>query len=204
MNKLLQQCCDYVKSISPNLPYHNYEHAKEVMEAVFRIAVKEGCSQREILMLQTAAIFHDCVYQLNAPYETNEKLSGDLAYDYLEYHNHGFDFNSIELHKIALFIFYTAYPYRKSDLNKKLVDILRDADLSCIGTDNYLVRSKALRKEIDCARLLRGLDPTTSKEWTDGMYEFLSSLNYNTKTAKELYNETKEKNTQLIRTLYED
>lgn len=73
----------YVNENAPKLPYHNAAHAKEVAAYAVELAVKERCSFEGIQMLHAAALFHDIVYQLNAPHGVNERQSAIIAEQYI-------------------------------------------------------------------------------------------------------------------------
>ena len=52
-----------VDLLKNNLPpyyyYHNYEHTKYVQESAIEIAGYENCTEREIELISTAALWHD-------------------------------------------------------------------------------------------------------------------------------------------------
>ena len=47
------------RELNPDLVYHKLEHTLDVYNAALNIAKKEGVSGNDLVLLKTAALFHD-------------------------------------------------------------------------------------------------------------------------------------------------
>ncbi|GAG77716.1 unnamed protein product, partial [marine sediment metagenome] len=59
------------------LYFHNHIHTKDVLNAVKRLAELEGISERKLLLLKTAALYHDAGFLKQ--YENNELIGARIA-----------------------------------------------------------------------------------------------------------------------------
>ena len=69
------------ENLPPNLYYHCPEHTIDVIRSAERIAHNEKCSSEEIMMLKTAALFHDTGYLRDM--REHEKHGCDIAIEML-------------------------------------------------------------------------------------------------------------------------
>lgn len=161
--------------------YHNYDHAKHVVEAVLDIGKASGLDDREIEIAVLASWFHDTGYVEIK--KGHEEVSITIAGDFLT--EVGYD---TELqNEIFKCIRATKIPQAPENL---LQQVVCDADLAGLGSADYDERSTLLRTEIE----LESRKEYTEEEWLELEIEFLSGHNYHTKYAQSTLNEQKHKN----------
>ena len=114
--------------LDEKLIYHSYEHTEKVEEAVIKYGELENLSDQELILLRTAALFHDSGFLFR--YEENETLAVDffrrIAPDF------GYEESAIE--KISEIIMSTAHGQEPKNL---LEAIMCDADLDYLGRMDY-------------------------------------------------------------------
>lgn len=151
--------------------YHNYEHTLYVMDKVLEIGKHENCTQNELDLLHTAALWHDTGYI--STYEGHEAASCTMASQYLP--GYGYSYDDIEM--ICGMIMATKIPQLPKN---KLEEILADADLEYLGTKKAAVLANRLFNE------LKSLDPLlTAEDWNKTEIEFLTSHPFFTNYCKE-------------------
>ena len=69
------------ENLPEHLSYHSVLHVKDVIDAVQKIAVSEGISGEDMVLLKTAALFHDTGFLYGA--KDHEEKSCDIAKEYL-------------------------------------------------------------------------------------------------------------------------
>ena len=69
------------KQLPKTLKYHSVAHTKDVLDAAIKIGKNEGISDEEMLLLKTAALFHDAGYIEKA--NGHEKISCGIANEIL-------------------------------------------------------------------------------------------------------------------------
>jgi len=169
------------QKIDAKYVYHNLEHTLSVLASVDKISEKAHLSKDDLLVVQFAALFHDTGY-LDGP-ENHENRSAQLAEEYLK--ANGFDEEMIE--KVKKCIYATRM---NSKDTSQLSQILQDADLSGLASENYFDITERLRKERNNI-----LSSEISKsKWNETNIEFLRHCTYKTKEAKELYKSKKDVN----------
>ena len=167
-----------VDLLQDNIPvcyyYHNYEHTLYVQEKVMEIGKHESCTEKELELLNAAALWHDTGY-INT-YKNHEEESCMLAKKYLP----EYGFTPAETDRICGMIMATKVPQQP---NNKLEEIIADADLEYLGTAAVTIKSEDLFLE------LQSLTPSlTKKAWDQIQISFLQTHHYFTaycKTAKE-------------------
>ncbi len=152
-----------------NLSYHNVQHTRDVMAASEEFAVQENILGEELLILKTAALFHDSGY-LSA-YEGHEDNSCKLAKDILP----DFGYNSENIREVCLLIKATQLP--QLPLNKS-ARILCDADLYYLGTTDYRENAENLYQEMYGQGFIK-----SRTEWTERQIHFLDEHRYFTQSA---------------------
>ncbi|MCD8540606.1 MAG: HD domain-containing protein [Leadbetterella sp.] len=80
------------KELSPHLVYHNTRHVRDVIRAAGQIAAQEGVRGEALILLKTAALFHDTGFLFSA--EGHEERSCELAGEYLP--SYGYSGEAIE------------------------------------------------------------------------------------------------------------
>lgn len=146
--------------------YHNVEHTLYVMNNVQVIGRAEKCTHREIMLLKTAALWHDTGY-INI-YKGHEEESCKLSRNYLP----GYGYRDSEIDLICGMIMATKIP---NNPQNKLEEIIVDADLAYLGTNMAATLANNLFRE------LKILNPGLTKEnWNKTEIDFLQSHRYYT------------------------
>lgn len=158
------------KELPSWLSYHNVEHTKYVIASAEYLAQKENITADEVILLKTAALFHDAGFLES--HNEHERISCKLAKQYLP--DYGYNEGQIDL--ICRMIMGTKLPQAPvNDLGK----ILCDADLFYIGSELYAVSVEKMFLEFK-----RNGTVKTKEEWLLKQADFLSSHNYFTETAR--------------------
>lgn len=172
-----------LKKLENDLPdylvYHSVTHTKSVLKMVDTIITGESIPKSEADLVRVAAAYHDCGFLIR--YNHNEPIACDIATQELP----RFDFSPTQIEKICSMIMATAIPQNPTDL---LSEILCDADLGYLGTDQFYQIANKLRQELE-TRDLAFRDP----DWATFQVLFLEKHSYFTKTAKTLWESTKQK-----------
>lgn len=155
------------ENLAPFLTYHNYKHTEHVIFMSEHIAIKEGASESDILLIKTAALFHDAGF-IYTTSEGHEEESIRFAKEKLP--QYGYSRKEIEC--IAGMINATAIPQKPKTKNEC---ILADADLEYLGTDHFERIGNNLYLE------LKHSSPNlTLSEWNRIQINFLHSHSYQT------------------------
>ena len=158
------------KELPAYLYYHNAEHTRNVIAAAEKLALAEGITGEELVILKTAALFHDCGFlQI---YSDHEEISCEMARKWLP----KFGYNKEQTDRICELIMATKIPQEPKSILGKL---LCDADLYYLGTDKYFLNSNKLYKELHEAGLVKSRD-----EWRNEELKFVGDQQYFTQTAK--------------------
>jgi uncharacterized protein len=162
------------RELSPQLTYHSLAHTRdEVVPAADRLAALAGLTGEDLLLLRTAAIFHDIGYV--EQHHLHEEGSVRMAVAILP----SFDYTPAQIAIIADIILATRLPQVARTLPEQ---ILADADLAILGQTDYLPRNAALREEL--AALIK---PATDQQWYAGQLNFIHGHRYFTNAARSLY-----------------
>ena len=65
------------RELNPNLFYHGVHHTRQVLASAIRIGKNEGISDSDLLILKTAAVFHDSGFLFT--YRGHEDVSVQIA-----------------------------------------------------------------------------------------------------------------------------
>lgn len=176
------------KELDPRLTYHNVAHTLDVYESAVRLAEMENISSEDLMLLKTAAIFHDSGMLIT--YTGHEEASTRIAREILP----KFTYDKESIDTICEMIIATKLPqHAKSFLEK----ILCDADLDYLGRNDFFLISHQLKYEWD----VLGINPTTLQEWYRIQVDFLNSHQYFTKSAIQMRQNLKEENMDQIKAI---
>jgi len=151
--------------------YHNYEHTLYVEDKALEIGRAEGCTEQEMKLISTAALWHDTGF--TKTYLEHEEEGCNLAKQYLPEYGYSPD----DVKKICGIIMATKIPQSPKN---KLEEIVADADLEYLGTPDAAIKAGHLFKE------WRHMDPSlTREEWNKKQIAFLQSHHYFTHFCKE-------------------
>jgi len=179
------------RELSPNLLYHGIKHTRdEVLPAVERLASMEGVQGDSLLLLLTAAWFHDLGFVEQPQY--HELISARIAVQVLP----GFGYTSEHVEIVRWAILATILP---QDPQNFLEQILTDADLDILGYDDFMFRNGELRREL----AFFGKE-YTDREWYSRQLKFLELHTYFTASARTLRNAEKLKNIRKLRNRLEE
>ncbi|MDN3588785.1 DUF5706 domain-containing protein [Pedobacter aquatilis] len=168
------------------LVYHNLEHTHSVVKAAQQIANHYQLNDEDFFIVTAAAWFHDAGY-----FEDNlhhEVKGAELANIFLENENVS---EEIRL-KVSNAILSTKIPQKPTNL---IEDILCDADLFHLGSEDFRQKGKLMHKE---AELIYNKD-ISKKDWRVDDIRFLESHQYQTDYAKLLLNDQKQRNIDKIK-----
>ncbi len=159
------------KKLSDKLYYHSVNHTCKTIKAAEEFSRAEGLPEEEITILKTAALFHDSGY-LRMPVD-NERIGTEIARDILP--EYGYTPEQIE--KICRLILATRMPQKPENLEEQ---IICDADLQYLGTEEYVKLSALLRKEMSFYNI-----SFTDQDWLDFQINFLKSHHYFTRSCRQ-------------------
>ena len=182
LDKLEKELPDY-------LYYHNYKHTIDVVNQAELIGYGEGVSDEEILLLKTAALFHDSGHIIS--YQNHEYYGCQIAKEILPKYN----YTQEQIDKICELIMATELPPRPKNLLER---IMCDADLDYLGRADFIPVSNTLYEELKAQNKINDLNT-----WNKIQVKFLTSHQYFTETANKLREVNKEKQIERIKSLIE-
>jgi uncharacterized protein len=175
------------QELSPSLHYHTLAHThREVVPAVERLAALEGVDGDDLMLLRTAAYYHDVGY---IEQRTNHEDAGArIAAQVLP----GFGYGPQQVETVVGMIMATKLPQSPHNL---LEELLADADLDALGREDFVSRNQALRDELAAHGVT-----FTDEVWYHDQIRFLQDHHYWTAAAKALRLAGKEQNLALMET----
>ena len=168
------------KELPAGLTYHNIEHTCDVYLAGEILAKQENISANELILLLTAALYHDAGFLVKA--DDHEKESCLIAKGHLPL----FGYTDDEIEVICGMIMATKMPQSPKTL---LENILADADLDYLGRNDFLKVGHRLFNELQMAGALG-----TEVEWNKLQLQFMEDHRYFTISAINLRQAAKEAN----------
>jgi uncharacterized protein len=176
------------RDLDPCLFYHSIAHTRdEVVPAAERLAIAQGVGGGELLLLLTAAFYHDLGFAHHG--NGHEIASVRVVNQVLP----GFGYTREQLRLISGMILATD-PSRGPSTH--LEAILADADLDILGSDRYLSRSYDLRRELEEQGQVM-----SDEEWYRHQIQFLQEHHYWTQSARVLRGDGVKRNIQTLRSL---
>ena len=159
------------KELLPNLFYHGLHHTKDVCQAADELAFAENVHGESLLLLRTAAAFHDSGF--TREYLNNEPLAVSLA----EQHLPQFGYTPAQIKTIGGIILSTCIPQRPTC---HIEEIMCDADLDYLGRDDFFAISETLKEEWLAYAIV-----SSEEEFNIKQVKFFTQHAYFTRTAKE-------------------
>lgn len=175
------------KELPPDLYYHNVKHTVDVVTQVELIGLGENISDEELLLLKTAALFHDIGHVVS--YDSHEYFSTLIAREILADYN--YTHSQIEI--VCELIMATKLPPQPSN---KLEEIICDADLDYLGRSDMIPVSNSLYYEMKKRKIVDSLN-----DWNNMQIRFISDHQYFTETARTLREVNKQLQIQRIKNL---
>lgn len=162
---------DMLKNKLPeNYYYHNFEHTLYVLQNVIEIGTNENCTDSDLELLQAAALWHDTGYIHK--YAGHEEESCLLAKNYLPHYG----YSEKDIVEIVGMIMATKILQTPTN---KLEEIMADADLEYLGTNEVAEKAHLLFRE------LQSLNPSLNEvEWNKMQIAFLNTHHFFTNYCK--------------------
>ena len=174
----LEQAKEYAvrrmeNELSPGLFYHSLAHTRDdVVPAVERLARMEGIKGKALILLLTAAWFHDLGFIEQRL--SHEAISAHMATEALP----GFGYSREQIRIIRDIILATILPQSPSTILER---IMSDGDLDLLGRDDFFVLNQRLRREL----AFFGQE-FSDIEWYSGQLKFVAGHTYFTAAARTL------------------
>ena len=179
------------EKLPKNLYYHNLKHTIDVTTQVEIIGRSEGITDYEMLMLKTAAIFHDTGF--TRTYKDHEEAGCEIAREYLP----KYDYTPEQIDFICSLIMKTKLPPKPVTL---LEQIICDADLDYLGRADFIPVSGNLYRELR----ERGAIEDDINKWNKMQIKFIEGHQYFTNSAKKMRDVNKNNQLEAIRRLVEE
>ena len=181
---------DYIKNLfkdrlSSAYTYHNLEHTIQVVDKIKILAKEENISPEDTENLILAGWFHDLGYVDDA--DNHEEESRKIASDFLKQHQ----FSEERIAKIGELILATDKFYKPKN---HLEEIIKDADMYHLASDDYFRICENLRQEIKEVHHQK----FSKLKWAELNISFFAKHQFYTKFAKENWQPEKEKNVEKI------
>jgi uncharacterized protein len=169
------------KELPSHMHYHNLYHTQsDVLPAIERLAAMEKVDGEGLILLRTAALFHDLGFVIQSV--LHEDVSIQIAHEVLP----KFRYTHRQIEVITSLISTTRLPQSPHSL---LDEIMADADLDVLGRRDFMPRSEALRRET----LALGKE-MSDVEWYTNQLRFLTTHQYFTQSARSLRDARKQRN----------
>lgn len=175
------------KDLPTDLYYHNLKHTVDVVTEVELIGWAEGISDEDILILKTAALFHDIGHTVS--YDDHEYYGTEVARQILP----KFNYSQEEIEKICQIIQSTKLPPQPKNI---LEEIICDADLDYLGRIDFIPVSNTLFEELHVRNKISSMN-----DWNKMQIKFISSHQYFTQTARKLREVNKQIQIERIKSL---
>lgn len=160
------------KDLPSDLYYHNVKHTIDVMTQVELIGKSENISDEEMLILKTAALFHDIGHLVD--YDNHEEEGVKIARRILPEYN----YTPEQIAQIEKLIMVTQMPPKPNTL---LEMIICDADLDYLGRSDFVPVAYNLYRELKIRNKVDSFE-----EWKKIQIDFIRKHSYFTKTAQKL------------------
>lgn len=166
------QATDIISKISKNISYHNLEHTKRVVAACEEMAEYYQLQPDDKEALLIGAWFHDTGFS-SGKSQGHEEVSKQLATDFMGQHNAAPSLTA----KVIGCIDATKMPQSPNSL---IEQIICDADLFHLGTNEFNAKNEELRQE------LKGFsgEDVSKKKWRKMNIAFMENHKYFTDYGK--------------------
>lgn len=154
-----------------NLYYHGIHHTQDVVEAACRIAKAENVEGEDLILVKTAALYHDTGLVRNK-FAGHEKVSCEIATETLP----RFGYTNQQIEAICTIIKGTKVPQSPENF---LAEILCDADLDYLGREDFYRISRTLYKEFREYEIVKN-----RMAWNRMQVDFLKKHRYFTNYSK--------------------
>ena len=174
------------KNLSDDLSYHNLQHTQEVVKATLEIGENNELSDDQMEMAVLSAWLHDTGYLNGA--ENHEQESIDIAKEFLNGNSYAPEKLKVVLDAIEA----TRVPQHPKNL---VGEVLCDADMYHLSNDQFKIKSKLLKKELE----IRRDRPIEDEEWLGETLSFVKQHRYFTNYGKYVLEPRKAKNLKKLK-----
>jgi adenylate cyclase len=161
-----------IENLPAHLYYHDYTHTIDVVNQVELIGYGEGVSEEQILLLKTAALFHDTGHTIES--KGHEAHGCVIAREWLQEHS----YSEEQIDEICNIIMATEMPPKPETLLQR---IMCDSDLDYLGRTDFVPTSNKLFKELEAMGIMSDID-----QWNKLQVQFLSAHSFYTDTSNRL------------------
>jgi predicted metal-dependent HD superfamily phosphohydrolase len=182
----------FLTKVNKSIRFHNLAHTQGVVMACEEIAHYYQLHEEDHLALIVAAWFHDTGFSSGKAHG-HEEISIQLATNFLTEHNADAAF----IAKVTSCIEATKMPQAPKNL---IEQILCDADLFHLGTDEFAERNRLLREEL----VEFSKQDISKKQWRKMNISFLENHKYFTDYGRRQLQPVKEKNLEELKSKDED
>jgi len=172
------------RDLPNNLYYHGLHHTMDVLQSAEMIGTEEKINEHEMLLLKVAVLYHDAGF--TRVYRNHEEVGCEMARTDLP----KFGFTTEDLEVICGMIMATKIPQSPKT---KLEQIIADADLEYLGTDDFERIGRTLFDEI---KIYLGVE--SERQWNIIQMNFLKNHSYHTNFCKQHREAKKNENLQLV------
>jgi class 3 adenylate cyclase len=158
------------KNSGTDLLFHNFRHTKDVLEQVELLGVSEQIPDENMLLLKTAALFHDAGYIVS--YENACEMSEEIARETLPL----FEYEDGQIECVCRLMKASHYEYVPQLIDEM---IIHDANLMYYGRTDFISSMKNLFHEQQAHQRVM-----QEKDWFQHQIEYFSSHRFYTKTAQ--------------------
>lgn len=173
------------QELPQDLFYHNLKHTVDVVTEVELIGWAEGVSDEDLLLLKTAALFHDAGHTIS--YDNHEFHGCEIARQLLP----KFNYTKDQIETVCQLIMATKMPPTPSNL---LEEIMCDSDLDYLGRIDFIPVSNTLYEELKIRDKIGALN-----DWNKMQLSFITNHQYFTHTARKLREVNKQIQIERIR-----
>lgn len=160
------------KELPKDLYYHGIHHTMDVCSAVDQLAMAEHVNGEDLLLLKTAAVFHDSGFL--SQYLNNEPIAVLIAAEKLP----SFGYSPEQIKRVGDIILSTCVPQQPSN---HIQQIMCDADLDYLGRDDFFEISETLKQEWFAYGLIQ-----SDEEYNEKQLRFFQDHHYFTSTARRI------------------
>jgi uncharacterized protein len=176
------------RELLPGYYYHSVVHTRDdVVPAAERLASLLGLDGEELLLLRTAAYYHDLGYVEQRA--AHEAVGVQIAEVVLP----RFGYQPAQIEAIGALIMATRLPQSPRNLPQQ---ILADADLDILGRADFFSRNRALRAELAAFGQQFG-----DAQWYAEQLRFMQAHRYWTEPARSLRDSYKQGNCEALQRL---
>ncbi|HLL42003.1 MAG TPA: Pycsar system effector family protein [Segetibacter sp.] len=175
------------KHAQERLQYHNQAHTEYVVSKAGEIARFYELNDKDFFTVITAAWFHYIGYYTGGAYR-HEIRSAEMAEVFLK----GKGMDDAIIRQVKQCIRATCIPQQPNNLPEQIIG---DADMYHLGTDQFVEINKKMRKEAEasCGKKI------SRHEWRVSTLKLLESHHYHTDYAKNLLENKKQENIRRIK-----